>query len=242
MKKVILLSGKISSGKNQLGEYLKSNLESKGMSVTMDLFAKDLKDGCKDDFKKLANCLDNIVEELTAQVDVVFDNIHESKQGNIQGLYKILEKLRINDHNWYEDKTSITRNILQLYGTEIFRNRVDNDWWPKQVLNRILKSDTDVTIVTDTRFPNEITVIDDYKHKEFFETYAVRIERIINTNKSISEHSSETSLDDWTEWSYIVDNNGDLKNLEASAYNIVNDILDNNKEEIELDIKLEHIL
>ena len=53
MKYVLLLSGKINSGKNQYAEYLIEELENKGARVTQDLFAKDLKQYCSEDFEGL---------------------------------------------------------------------------------------------------------------------------------------------------------------------------------------------
>ena len=79
--------------------------------------------------------------------------------------------------------------------------------------NRVLSSNSDIIIITDTRFPNEIEGMYDNN----YETFTIRIERNINTNKNIASHVSETSLDNWSIWDYIIDNNSTLKNLEDSA-------------------------
>ncbi len=232
MKTVYLISGKINSGKNQLADFFKEELESRNLTVRTDLFAKDLKDGCKDDFNKLAYCLHDIRNELKNSVDSMFDVMTFGEE-KIQSFYKIINKLVIQDKNWYEDKTDITRHILQLYGTEIFRNRVDGDWWPKKVQKRLIESDQDVTLVTDTRFPNEITVINDHEFEDLYRSVSIRIERSINTNRVVAQHSSETALDKWAEWDYIVENNGTLEELRQSATTIVNDILDDSEKEYE---------
>jgi len=221
MKKVILLSGKMRSGKNQFADYLQKALQAKKLTFETDLFAKDLKNGCRQDFKKLQNVLAHIAEEIKTKVNLFSDTREMMlNPAVIQGIEKTIDKLIIRDENWYEDKTDITRNILQLYGTEIFRNRVNDNWWVNQVKERAIKSVSDVILVTDCRFPNEITEIYD----DNYETVVIRIVRNINTNEQVASHPSETSLDDWKVWDYIVENNGTLEDLMASALTIIDDL------------------
>jgi hypothetical protein len=152
MKTVFLISGKMRCGKNQLAEYLNKEFQKKGLITGSDLFAGPLKDWCKDDFKKLQIVLGNISEEIRANVYSLMSLQDEVMNPKIfQGIENVLNKLKIEDKNWYEEKTDITRNLLQLYGTEIFRNRVDNDWWAKQLCKRIVLSPADVIFVTDVR-------------------------------------------------------------------------------------------
>jgi hypothetical protein len=222
MKKVVLMSGKIHCGKNQLAQFLKEEFQKKGLKVSEDLFARSLKDGCKEDFRKLANVLENICEEIKSKIGLFVDQRdHMLNPDIVKNIDTSIDKLKIKDDNWYEDKTEITRNILQLYGTEIFRKRVDENWWVKQVKNRCIASNNDIIIITDCRFPNEITemMCDDY------ETIVIRINRSINTNKLISSHASETALDDWKEWNYIISNDGKLEDLKDSAKVVSDDII-----------------
>lgn len=235
MKKVFLLSGKINSGKNQFAEYLKQVLEANDFSVGENLFAKELKDGCKDDFQKLAAVLESIAKRARVSVDSLFDiNRIPKDNGARMAIEKILSELIIKDENWYEDKTEITRNILQLYGTEIFRRRVDNDWWAKKTLEKVVDDINNCVLITDCRFPNEITVFTEYMAKhEDFEVYIVRINREILASQQAAQHESETALDGWNEWNYIVKNKGTLDDLHEAAIAIVDDIL-NPKESKEI--------
>lgn len=236
MKNLILISGQMRSGKNQFAEYLQRELEKVG-TVNTDLFARSLKDWCKKDFYDLSIILNNIAEEIKVIANILFDaehKTHPSKNTILKKIEEITNKLKIKDYNWYEEKTEITRTILQLVGTNIFRKRVDNDWWPKQTLKRVLESQSDYIIITDCRFPNEITVFTDRMFKyEDINVITIRINRKnINTNKgNISSHESEIALNDWKEWNYIVDNNGTLDDLNDSAIKVVSDILQISKPE-----------
>lgn len=221
MKKVLLISGKINCGKNQFSEYVVDILKQRGFKVSTDLFASSLKDCCKEDFKKLVNVLDNISEEIKSKIYTFIDGKEYMKYpSQVEDIDNTINKLKIKDENWYEDKTDITRIILQLYGTNIFRKRVDNDWWVNQVKNRAIDSDDDFIVITDCRFPNEITKMfcDEY------ETYVIRITRNINTQKQIANHDSETALDNWSQWDYIIKNNSTLEDLKKSANVIVNEL------------------
>lgn len=224
MKYIILMSGKINSGKNFFAEKLTKEFEEKGMKVEHDLFAKDLKNGAKEDFSIVTDYLNSFAEKLKSSVNVLFDTAKYEANPLGTQLDDLIDELKTVDENWYEDKTELTRLVLQLYGTEIFRNRVDTDHWAKQVMNRAIASDADVYIATDTRFPNEISVFSDVVDSDV-QVLPIRIERPVDTKSNIAEHSSETSLDDWTEWSYIINNTGTIEDLEESATLIAEDVV-----------------
>lgn len=233
MKYVILVSGKLQTGKNQFAEYLIENFKNKNMTVESDLFAKSLKDGCKKDFKTVVNYLNSFAERLKSTIGAIcyHDNKYRDAPDTIKELDKMLDELRIKDENFYEDKTELTRLLLQLYGTEIFRDRVDKNWWAKQVRDRAIKSSSDVIVVTDTRFPNEIEVFYDKSiDNDIIKVITVRVERNLDIKDNISSHESEIALDDWNEWNYIIENNGTLKDLQNSSDTIVDDIINNSNE------------
>jgi len=223
MKKlIVLISGKARTGKNQFAEYLIDELKKQNLSVKQDAFANGVKNGSKEDFKHLINFLNNYTERVKAQVGILrsFDkNIPEDPFIKVN---QILDEIKTKDENWYETKNPITRLILQAYGTEIFRKRVDGDYWPKQLKKRFLENDADVTVVTDTRFPNEIELfnnIDDYN------VITIRVIRDVKTDPTVAAHESEIALDNWTSWNYIIENNSTLEELKGSASSVAYDMI-----------------
>lgn len=231
MKFIFLISGKINSGKNQLAEFLDHEWKGRGYSTANDLFANDLKNNCKDDFKKVSNYLNIYTERIKSSVGALFDNTGRNPklESYLKSIEKLVDELKIEDENWFEDKTELTRNILQLYGTEIFRNRVSDNWWVNKLRDRVLKSESQVTFITDTRFPNEVETFSQLNSDDVT-IFSVRINRNINTKKGIAEHPSETSLDHWTHWDFIVENDGTLEDLRGSAKTIVDYILEEKAE------------
>lgn len=230
MKKVLLFSGKMSSGKNQFADYIKEIYESKGLGVISDLFAADLKEWSKNDFKGLSDVLNNLSSELQFAIKVLSENRKSygiPDDGVTDKLKQIASKLIIKDENWFEKKTDITRTLLQTYGTQIFRERVDTDFWMKRTKQRIEEYNTDIVLITDVRFPNEIDFI---ANSDKYETYSVRINRPLNREGQQHEHISEIALDGYQEFSYIIENNAGLSELKESAFALIEDIESMNEE------------
>lgn len=107
--------------------------------------------------------------------------------------------------------------MLQKIGTDLLRNQLDEDVWVKSTL-------ADYTpilnlVVSDMRFPNECRAVRERGG------ILVKIIGDPSGQRSTStrdlNHSSETSLDDWTDWDYIVNNNGTLGDLARHAGNIL---------------------
>lgn len=220
MKHIFLISGKLRSGKNQFADYVKEIAESKGMTVNTDLFAKSLKEWCNEDFRALTDYLNQILE-LTIFDFMVFQKSYNIK--NIDIPITRLKELITKDENWYENKNPITRILLQTYGTEIFRKRVDQDWWVKQLKNRVLQSNSDITLITDVRFPNEIECFKKDIPKDFTVT-TIRINRDLNREAGFNEHESEKALDNYNEFDYVINNNGTLEDLKEGAKELISRI------------------
>ena len=197
--KVWMFGGKIHSGKNLAAKIAKEWLESNGLKVDCEMLAKGVKDGCRRDFAELTNYLNEL-----------------SEMAKSNGDNKLAELLHVEDENWYENKTALTRILLQTYGTEIFRKNVSENWWTEQLVKRIKESDADVVLVTDFRFPSEYH---DLK-VAFPETNTLRIWRgnkektgFVDTIDRTQAHDSETALDHFV-FDYEIDNNGTIEELE----------------------------
>ena len=212
MKKIILVSGKLRSGKNQFSEYVKEYLEQKDIVVACDLFARGVKDGAREDFKEIYEHINTVID------DVLKDMSYLPEKPNADDkIIEKLESLKTIPDNFYENKTDLTRKILQNYGTNIFRARVDNDYWVKDTVKRLTANPADVIILTDVRFPNEIEYV-----AQFFDVVSIRIERDIKREKNFNEHESEKALDGYEHFDSTLMNNSTLDYLEKQAHIIAN--------------------
>lgn len=93
------------------------------------------------------------------------------------------------------------REVMQFVGTDIFR-KMYHDVWAKSTVNRIVKEDAGIAIVSDCRFPNEVEAVQEVGGK------VIRFLR--NPFGDNDQHDSETALDpenfDQSKFDAIIDN------------------------------------
>lgn len=108
------------------------------------------------------------------------------------------------------------RELLQIIGTDCFRNLVHPDFWVKVGERKIqerLNGGVDVS-VSDCRFPNEIETI------KKLGGIAVRVIRTDREN--YDNHPSETALDNYNNWDYVIQaGSGDIDGLKYRIEQIV---------------------
>lgn len=195
MKTVVLVSGKLQSGKNSFADMCMEYLKDK-TNTSFDFFAKELKERCKEDFSDLISFINKLCETFPPE---------------------IRELLYTEDENWFENKNQLTRILLQIYGTNIFRDRVDTDYWAKQVVENVLNSDSSIIFITDVRFPSEIKAIKNMEHDYGYDIITIRINRELNREAEFNQHVSETALDDYEYFDYVFENNGTVYELREKA-------------------------
>ena len=97
------------------------------------------------------------------------------------------------------------RKKMQMCGTDIVRNLVDEEFWLNRLLEQIKHP---LIVVSDARFINEVEGL----KKQGFTIIRVVSDKIrreqIGTN-----HRSETELDDYNLWDYVIENNDSLEDL-----------------------------
>ena len=111
------------------------------------------------------------------------------------------------------------RDLLQKLGTEAMRNGLHENVWVNALFADYhfnIEEDEQMPnwLITDCRFPNELEAVKTHK--------GITIKVIRDSGNTIgTTHASETALDDYTEWDYIVDNNGSLEDLKTQVLSIL---------------------
>ncbi len=136
-KLVVLLSGKIGSGKNTLADMILKEL---GDKASADAFARPLKEFCRDVFRPV----------------VAYINETVKRWGGSRDLLTV-------DENWFEKKTPLTRLLLQVVGTDIVR-RIYPLYWIEATVANIRQNPKEIVLLTDWRFGNEHVVLHDHFH------------------------------------------------------------------------------
>lgn len=103
------------------------------------------------------------------------------------------------------------RELQQKIGTEIFRDNLCDDVWIKSLFSGY--SDDSKWIITDVRFPNEA---DEILRRGGI---LVRINRFYSTDDT---HISETALDNYNKWDYVINNDGSIEEYYLEISNFIN--------------------
>lgn len=112
------------------------------------------------------------------------------------------EKNTTIDINWEDlspsssNKGAMTaREFLQYFGTDVCR-KIKDTVWVDSCVNRMLDSHTELAIVPDIRFPNEVEAIQRAGGK------VIRLTR----SPYEDQHASETALNDYEGFDHVIDN------------------------------------
>lgn len=110
------------------------------------------------------------------------------------------------------------RSLYQWWGTE-YRRSIDENYWVRQLAQRIELEKPQIALISDMRFPNEMQFC-----KQYGET--VRVDR---DGIPPSTHASETALADTSDedWSIILENNGTLEEFLLGAVTAFDELLTN---------------
>ena len=117
------------------------------------------------------------------------------------------------------------RELLQTLGTDIIRKEIDENFFVNRTIDdiKVYKYYFDVIILSDVRFPNELEL----PKKVFEEVYTIKVERPNFENNLTLEqkkHATETALDNYDNFDYIINNDGDLEKLNNDVLKIIGDV------------------
>ena len=238
---IFSISGKKGSGKDTVGKIMQILLNSPHLNNegVLTFLRKEVN---TDNFyypnhweiKKFADKLKDIVCLLIGctREDLESENFKSKELGEEWWYYKgrngtlisYNEDSKRND----EDLIKLTpRLLLQLLGTECARQIIHPQIWVNSLMSEYkeynyansINGTSEVKklykypnfIITDMRFPNELKVVKDR------EGISIRINRNMylpgGGELGYKEHESETALDNYDDWDYIIDNNGTIDDL-----------------------------
>lgn len=221
---ILGVSGKIKSGKNEFYNHLQSlmerdNIESVDFSygviikrLSAMIFGIEYDPSKDREYKEeifvdLSNfktyTRDEVMLDL-ANIDYLYDSEYIDDFIGYWGVR--LSDLINNIGNHKKPRVLITMRIwLQYFGTNVCREFV-NDFWINSTFNSL-----DLTknlICTDVRFPNEASAIINRGG------IVIRIEREECNNRD-NEHISESAMDSYNEYDYVIHNNGTLEDFHS---------------------------
>lgn len=109
------------------------------------------------------------------------------------------------------------RFLLQYIGTDLFRKQLHTNTWVNATMvdykpQKMSEYNPSKWIISDVRFPNEVLAIKERGG------IIIKLER---DNIPISNHLSETALDNYENFNYVISNNGTIEELKDALENIL---------------------
>lgn len=139
--------------------------------------------------------------------------------------YKVVARGEATYEEVFVTKPPKIRTLLQQEGTERGRNVYGEDYWMDQLFARIgyynIRFGFDKFVVTDVRFPNEVTGIQARGGKVF---KIVAPQRYASNGMSdeARQHSSERSLDSFTAFDGVINNDiGEEQSVQRQIDNLL---------------------
>ena len=214
---LILLSGKMQSGKNTFARLARESLLDDKRIITKEYsLAKFLKDTTKEAFSIQDAYLNTLVEDLLCTAKDIF------QKDLYENITTKLNKLIVKPHNYYEDKTTLSR--LHLTTSADLMKKVDLDVFVN-FLEGIIQSDfskgvSNIGFITDIRYPFEI----EYFRENFDNVFVVNVRRDRELNNVSNQHYSERALDNYEEFDYIINNDYSLEKYKLDIENVLYNI------------------
>lgn len=158
-------------------------------------------------YVKLYSFADSLKTICIDLFNIPFENVYGT---NEQKNEKIDHLKWCNMPTWRSSKlvdSMTAREFMQYFGTDIMR-KMWEPIWCQNTVNRITEEQSELAIVADVRFPNEVDVIKD----------AGGVVIKLNRDLFEDEHASETQLDaenyDQENFDYVIENQGEGRTIE----------------------------
>ena len=216
---IIGINGKIGSGKDLVGKIIQY-LIWKNKTNSSKPFSEVERELSGWEIKKFADKLKDIVCILTGctREQLEDQDFKETPLG---------KEWNWGNHNFFGPKIT-PRQLLQYIGTNLFRNQLHPNVWINALMSecKYRYEDDGIEIkerfesisnwiITDVRFPNEVKAIKDKSG------IIIRVNRITNNSLIDNDthaitnyqHTSETALDNYEGFDYIIENDGSIEDL-----------------------------
>ena len=157
----------------------------------------------------------------------VIKDYYEGKDKRVVqiGFADYIKNYAMNITNWDGTDETKPRELLQVIGTDIVRNTIDENFFIDRVCEDIMvyKHFFDIIIISGARFPNEL----DIPKKKFDNVVIIGTKRS-NYDDGLTDkqkhHVTENALDDYNNYDYVIVNDGDLNSFKKKIYDLLEEV------------------
>lgn len=158
--------------------------------------------------------------KVASYIGSIYDN--DNKKTINLSYASYLKAYAKNILGWDGTEETKPREFLQQIGVELIKNNIDSRMLIKRIVEdiKVYSYFYDVITISDARFPEEIETI----RKNFTNVIVIHIHGLENKNNLTGlekKYATETSLDNYSDYDYDIDNSGTLEQLETKVQDII---------------------
>lgn len=200
----------------EAGKTTTTNMLSEFLDIRESAFADKLKNSCSVAFGiERVRFDDQSLKEVSFETPEV---LTEERILKILSFY-VEDPSKINYQHLINKPLTSPRHIDQIVGTELLRDCVDKNVH----INNVPIHKDFITVISDTRFENEYEVMKERGDIAYYPVYVFRKQAEDEARKS--NHISETDFFKFKDKCYLLDNNGDLRDLELNVKKFVDRVV-----------------
>ena len=131
-----------------------------------------------------------------------------------------------NISDWDGRDETKPRSLLQRLGTDIIRKDIDPNFFVKRLCDdiKVYSYFFDVITVSDVRFPNEIDG-PSAMFKDIIKIKIIRDNFVSNLTDVEKKHITETALDNYNDYDFVIHNDGTISDLRKKKKKIVEELM-----------------
>lgn len=164
----------------------------------------------------------------TQVADYIIDNYNKKNMKAVNLYYAYyLKDYAKRILGWDGSEETKPRDFLQQVGSELIKKHVNKNLVTSRLLDdiEVFSYFYDVIVISDARFIDEINLV-----KEKYSN-AISINIIRNKENDLNElekkHDTETSLDNFNDYDYVINNDSTLENLKEKVDTLVSEVNSN---------------
>ena len=155
--------------------------------------------------------------------DIIY-NFYKNKAVKKLSYAYYLKQYVKNISNWNGNEENKPRDLLQSIGIDLIKNKIDSKLLIRRMLEdiEVYSYFYDIIVITDARLIDEV---EDIKNK-YSNSISIRINRDMDNNLTDNQkkHITETNLDNYDKFDYIINNNDNYSNLDKEVIKILEDV------------------
>ncbi len=154
-------------------------------------------------------------------------NYYENKNKKVVrlGFSDYIKNYAMKITNWDGRDETKPRELLQTIGTDIVREKINKDFFINRLCEDIVVYSYffDVIVISGGRFPNEL----DIPKSKFKDVFIIKVERPgfeNNLTEKQKKHITEHALDNYQNYDYLLENDGNTENLILKTRKILEEV------------------